>query len=122
MRRLQLKEQRASGVMVEKTDLLLEWLHHAKQLEASLKEKEQRFDAQVPGAKPLSPYEQEQLMRLRNKWASFERKAQNRADFCSEISKRLGAKLLKPQRLCNLTTEEEAHRFKCTLQCFDELM
>ena len=49
-------EERASGNFVDRTDLFLEWEHHAKELEASLKEKELSFDAQVPGAEPLCSY------------------------------------------------------------------
>ena len=97
-------EERASGNFVDRTDLCLEWEHHAKELEASLKEKELSFDAQVPGAEPLSPYEQEQLMRLRKTWASFERKPQNRTAFIKKLIQKTGAKLLKPQRLCNPPT------------------
>ena len=114
--------ERSSGSFVDKTDLFLEWLFHAKKLETRLKGKAEAFEIGQDGAEPLSVLEQEQMKRLSTRFASFEKHPKNRLDFQTELAQRLGAKLLKPQRLCNLTTEEEAHRFKCTIQCQDEAM
>ena len=66
-------QERACGNFVDRTDVFLEWFHHAKQLEGNLKAKNQSFEEKVFGAEPLTPFEQERLKRLRSKWDQFER-------------------------------------------------
>ena len=55
-------EERAAGNFVDRTDLFLEWLHHAKALEKQLLDKKEKSEiAEVPSF--LSAEEQEKVSR-----------------------------------------------------------
>ena len=113
--------ERLAGNFVDKIDLVLEWTFHAQILLKQLWDK--RSEAETdPELEKLTAKEEEQFITLTKKFEWLSKNRSNTRDFAKEIGRRLGARLLMPQRLCMLTPQEEAHRFKCTIQCQDEMM
>ena len=75
----------------------------------------------MPDSRALSAFEVDQLQRLEKKWKAFAGNLKNIRKFQDEMSQRVGACIYAPQRITNLTSDEEKHRFKRTLQCQDEM-
>ncbi len=103
--------ERSSGNFVDREDLALEFYSLVEQVIKALEVKE-NADGQ------LSFTERSSLAECRKRFAKRENVGA-REHIKQNLQAFLGARFLKPQRLVNLTIDEEKHRAICTWQGFD---
>jgi len=112
--------ERVAGNFAGRADLFTEWVSHANKLQKDLKDKKDAAAAN-PELEVLTPEGEEQLSRLNTRF-KYLVNARGKTDCAKEIATRIGAYAVMPQSLSVLTSAREAHRFKSTLQCQDEMM